>query len=136
MAILKLKPACKDYIWGGRRLIDEYNKPYEGERLAETWEMSCHPDGPSVIVNGEHAGKSLAEYVTEQGKGVLGSNCQIFQDFPIMIKFIDAKDNLSIQVHPNNIYALANEHQYGKTEAEATAINARLAEAAKEMMKG
>ena len=116
MAILKLKPACKDYIWGGRRLIDEYNKPYEGERLAETWEMSCHPDGPSVIVNGEHAGKSLAEYVTEQGKGVLGSNCQIFQDFPIMIKFIDAKDNLSIQVHPNNIYALEHEHQYGKTE--------------------
>ena len=116
MAILKLKPACKDYIWGGRRLIDEYNKPYEGERLAETWEMSCHPDGPSVIVNGEHTGKTLAEYVTEQGKGVLGSNCQIFQDFPIMIKFIDAKDNLSIQVHPNNIYALEHEHQYGKTE--------------------
>ena len=116
MAILKLKPACKDYIWGGRRLIDEYNKPYEGERLAETWEMSCHPDGPSVIVNGEHAGKTLAEYVEGQGKGVLGSNCQIFQDFPIMIKFIDAKDNLSIQVHPNNIYALEHEHQYGKTE--------------------
>lgn len=116
MAILKLKPACKDYIWGGRRLIDEYNKPYEGERLAETWEMSCHPDGPSVIVNGEHAGKTLAEYVEAQGKGVLGSNCQIFQDFPIMIKFIDAKDNLSIQVHPNNIYALEHEHQYGKTE--------------------
>ena len=107
MAILKLKPACKDYIWGGRRLIDEYNKPFEGERLAETWEMSCHPDGPSIIVNGEHAGKSLAQFVEEQGKGCLGSNCQIFQDFPIMIKFIDAKDNLSIQVHPNNIYALA-----------------------------
>ena len=116
MAILKLKPACKDYIWGGRRLIDEYNKPFEGERLAETWEMSCHPDGPSVIVNGEHAGKSLAQFVEEQGKGCLGSNCQIFQDFPIMIKFIDAKDNLSIQVHPNNIYALEKEHQYGKTE--------------------
>ena len=116
MAILKLKPACKDYIWGGRRLIDEYNKPYEGERLAETWEMSCHPDGPSVIVNGEFAGKTLAEFVQLQGKGCLGSNCQIFQDFPIMIKFIDARDNLSIQVHPNNIYALANENQYGKTE--------------------
>ena len=116
MAILKLKPACKDYIWGGRRLIDEYNTSFDGERLAETWEMSCHPDGPSVIVNGEHAGKTLAEYVEAQGKGVLGSNCQIFQDFPIMIKFIDAKDNLSIQVHPNNIYALEKEHQYGKTE--------------------
>ena len=116
MAILKLKPACKDYIWGGRRLIDEYNKSFDGERLAETWEMSCHPDGPSIIVNGEHVGKSLAQFVEEQGKGCLGSNCQIFQDFPIMIKFIDAKDNLSIQVHPNNIYALEKEHQYGKTE--------------------
>ena len=49
MAILKLKPACKDYIWGGRRLIDEYNKPFEGERLAETWEMSCHPDAPASL---------------------------------------------------------------------------------------
>lgn len=116
MAILKLKPACKDYIWGGRRLIDEYNKPYEGERLAETWEMSCHPDGPSIIANGEFVGKTLAEYLQIQGRGALGSNCQIFQDFPILIKFIDAKDNLSIQVHPNNIYALEKEHQYGKTE--------------------
>lgn len=116
MAILKLKPACKDYIWGGRRLIEGYNKPFDGERLAETWEMSCHPDGPSVIVNGEFAGKTLSDYIAARGKSVLGSNCQIFQDFPIMIKFIDAKDNLSIQVHPNNIYALEKEHQYGKTE--------------------
>ena len=116
MAILKLKPACKDYIWGGRRLIDEYNKSYEGERLAETWEMSCHPDGPSIITSGEYAGKTLAEYLQIRGRSVLGSNCQIFQDFPILIKFIDARDNLSIQVHPNNTYALEKEHQYGKTE--------------------
>ena len=116
MAILKLKPTCKDYIWGGTRLKEAYNKDFDGDRLAETWELSCHPDGPSTIMNGEYAGKTLAEYLEIKGKGVLGSNCQIFQEFPILIKFIDAKGNLSIQVHPNNVYALKNEHQYGKTE--------------------
>lgn len=116
MALLKLKPACKDYIWGGHRLKDEYNKEYDGDVLAETWELSCHPDGPSVIRNGEYAGKTLAEYIREQGSSVLGKKCEQFEDFPILIKLIDAKDNLSIQVHPDNEYALKNEGQYGKTE--------------------
>ena len=49
MAILKLRPTCKDYIWGGDRLIKEFNKEFDGERLAETWELSCHPDGPSTL---------------------------------------------------------------------------------------
>ena len=116
MAILKLKPACKDYIWGGHRLVEEYHKEYQGEILAETWELSCHPDGLSTIVNGKDAGKTLEEYISCYGKEVLGENCRRFQEFPILIKFIDAKDNLSIQVHPNNRYALKNEGQYGKTE--------------------
>ena len=47
---LKLKPSCKDYLWGGHRLVEEYGKEYDGEILAETWELSCHPDGPSTIV--------------------------------------------------------------------------------------
>lgn len=116
MSILKLKPSCKDYIWGGRRLIDEYKKEYDGDVLAETWELSCHPDGPSVITNGVYTGKTLQEYIDEEGKDVLGTHCERFKDFPILIKFIDAKDNLSIQVHPDNRYALKNEGQYGKTE--------------------
>lgn len=116
MPVLKLRPACKDYIWGGNRLRELYNKTYDGDRLAETWELSCHPDGPSVIENGPFTGRTLREYIDIQGRQVLGSNCQVFEDFPILIKLIDAKDNLSIQVHPNNIYALANERQYGKTE--------------------
>ena len=78
--------------------------------------MSCHPDGPSTIVNGVYAGKTLEEYIEEAGKEVLGKNCRRFRDFPILIKFIDAKQNLSIQVHPDNRYALKNEGQYGKTE--------------------
>lgn len=116
MSILKLKPSCKDYLWGGSRLIREYGKEYRGDVLAETWELSCHPDGPSVIDGGEYAGRTLAEYIQEKGKAALGKRCGKFQDFPILIKFIDAKDNLSVQVHPDNEYALKNEGQYGKTE--------------------
>lgn len=116
MSILKLKPGCKDYLWGGRRLIEEYGKEYEGDVLAETWELSCHPDGPSKICNGKYKGKTLQEYIDEKGKDVLGAHCRRFRDFPILTKFIDAKDNLSIQVHPDNRYALKNEGQYGKTE--------------------
>lgn len=116
MSVLKLKPSCKDYLWGGHRLVEEYRKEYDGDILAETWELSCHPDGPSTIVNGAYAGKTLEQYIESAGKEVLGTNCWRFRDFPILIKFIDAKQNLSIQVHPDNRYALKNEGQYGKTE--------------------
>lgn len=116
MSILKLKPSCKDYLWGGHRLADEYGKEFDGDILAESWELSCHPDGPSTIINGRYAGKTLEQYTEEAGKDVLGTNCRRFRDFPILIKFIDAKENLSIQVHPDNRYALKNEGQYGKTE--------------------
>lgn len=116
MGIFKLKPSCKDYIWGGHRLADEYGIEYDGEILAESWELSCHPDGPSVIENGIYQGKTLEEYIEAEGRQVLGTHCRRFKDFPVLIKFIDAKQNLSIQVHPNNQYALKNEGQYGKTE--------------------
>ena len=116
MAILKLKPACKDYLWGGHRLADEFGIEYDGDILAEAWELSCHPDGPSIIVNGEYAGRTLKEYIDEKGMEVLGENCRRFREFPILTKFIDARDNLSVQVHPNNRYALKHEGQYGKTE--------------------
>ncbi len=116
MGVYKLKPACKDYIWGGHRLAEEYGVDFDGPVLAEAWELSCHPDGPSVIQNGKYAGKTLQEYIDEEGFGVLGTNCERFLEFPILTKFIDAKDSLSIQVHPRNEYALKNENQYGKTE--------------------
>jgi len=116
MTILKLKPACKDYLWGGRRLAEEFGVEYDGDILAEAWELSCHPDGPSVIAEGEYAGKTLPQFIEENGMEVLGTNCRRFREFPILTKFIDAKDNLSVQVHPSNTYALKNEGQYGKTE--------------------
>ena len=99
MSILKLKPSCKDYLWGGSRLIREYGKEYEGDVLAETWELSCHPDGPSVIRNGKYAGKTLPEYIAGEGRQVLGSHCRRFRDFPILTKFIDARDNQIGRAH-------------------------------------
>ncbi len=116
VAILKLKPACKDYLWGGHKLAEDFGVEYDGPVLAEAWVLSCHPDGPSVIVNGKQAGKSLREYIDAEGRDVLGANCARFEDFPILSKFIDAKESLSIQVHPSNEYALKEEGQYGKTE--------------------
>ena len=116
MSILKLKAACQDYLWGGHRLVEEYHIDYDGEICAEAWELSCHPDGLSTIVNGPYAGKTLKEYIDTEGFEVLGRNCRRFKDFPILTKFIDAKEDLSIQVHPSNGYALQNEGQYGKTE--------------------
>lgn len=116
MPILKLKPACKDYLWGGSKLREEYNISSDLNPLAEAWVLSCHPDGPSVVENGPDAGLTLPRYIEKHGRGVLGKNCARFEDFPILTKFIDAKGDLSIQVHPDNAYALEHEGQYGKTE--------------------
>ena len=116
MAVLKLSPAFKDYLWGGTRLRDDFEKDCDFDKIAESWELSCHKDGPSTIVNGDDKGLSLEEYIEKNGKAVLGSNCDKFENFPILIKLIDAKDNLSVQVHPNNEYAMRVEGEYGKTE--------------------
>lgn len=116
MEIMKLTAPCKDYLWGGTRLRDEYGKRSDKEKIAESWELSCHKDGQSVIANGEYTGKALNEYIERYGKGVLGKNAEKFEYFPILIKLIDAKDNLSVQVHPENEYALRVEGEYGKTE--------------------
>lgn len=115
-SILKLAPACKNYIWGGRRLIEDFNINFDGKTLAEAWVLAAHKDGASIITNGDYAGKNFCEYLGEVGSGVLGENCRNFKDFPILIKFIDAQDNLSIQVHPSDDYALKVEGQLGKHE--------------------
>ena len=113
---VKLSPAFKDYLWGGTKLKTVYNKKSDLDRVAESWELSCHPDGPSFITNGEYTGKTLRQFIEKEGKKVLGTNCAKFEDFPILAKFIDARDHLSIQVHPGDEYALENEDEYGKTE--------------------
>lgn len=96
--------------------MTEFGKEFSGDRLAETWELSCHPDGPSIVANGEYAGATLNEYILMEGKKVTGTKSRKYDQFPLLIKFIDAKEDLSIQVHPNDAFALENEGQYGKTE--------------------
>jgi mannose-6-phosphate isomerase len=116
MEILKLKPALKDYLWGGRRLVDEYNKESDLEKVAESWEMSNHKDGSSTIVNGKYKDNTFRKYLEIEGKKVWGEKANKYDNFPVMIKFIDAKQDLSIQVHPDDEYALKYEGEYGKNE--------------------
>ena len=116
MSIVKLTPAFKDYLWGGTKLKENYGKKTDMDPVAESWELSVHPDGPSIVASGEYEGLSFPEYLEKKGKSVLGTKGNTFEFFPILIKFIDAKQPLSIQVHPDNEYALRVEHEYGKTE--------------------
>ena len=115
MYILKLTPVFKDYLWGGTKLRDEYGFKSDLTKLAEGWMLSCHKDGENTIENGEFAGKTLTE-VVKSNPDFLGENGKKFEYFPILIKLIDAKDDLSVQVHPDNDYAMRVENEYGKTE--------------------
>lgn len=110
-----LKPAGKDYLWGGTRLNDEFAKGIDLNPLAETWECSTHPDGPSTVASGRFAGQTLAE-VLEAHPEFLGSRHPDGK-FPLLIKFIDAKKDLSVQVHPDDDFARTHENgQNGKSE--------------------
>ena len=111
MKALQLTPACKDYLWGGQRLKTDFGVQSDLDPLAEAWVLSCHPDGPSLLPDGT----TLADYLAAHPEAA-GSHCEAFADFPVLVKLIDAKGDLSIQVHPSDAYALEHEHQYGKTE--------------------
>nr|WP_314999785.1 type I phosphomannose isomerase catalytic subunit [uncultured Oribacterium sp.] len=119
MAIGKIHPACKQYLWGGEKLIREYGISSPKTPLAEAWVLSAHPDGDSRISFSEREsfsdGESFAEYLKSHPEAV-GSLGKAFPFFPTLIKLIDAKKALSIQVHPDDSFALSREGQYGKTE--------------------
>ncbi|MBE6789993.1 MAG: class I mannose-6-phosphate isomerase [Clostridia bacterium] len=117
MEILSLYPTLKETIWGGRTLIDEYGFETDNDNAAEAWLLSCHKDGPSFVIGGKYDGKTLSQVIEEEGKGVLGTNNKDIPDFPVLIKIIDARDKLSVQVHPDDEYARAVENENGKTEA-------------------
>ncbi len=113
---LLLRPSGKDYLWGGSRLNDEFEKGINLSPVAETWECSTHPDGPSYVVGGEFAGMKLAEVLRNHPE-YLGERHRGMTELPILIKFIDAKKDLSVQVHPTDEYAREHEKgQLGKTE--------------------
>ncbi len=104
--MLKLKPVIKDYIWGGVKLGPLFGRDNGGSKMSESWEASVHPDGESRTEQG-----TLAEYISANPQSVGGDG-----KFPVLIKYIDAAQNLSVQVHPDDAYAKANEGDNGKTE--------------------
>lgn len=111
-----LQPAAKDYLWGGSRLNDDFSKQIDMFPLAETWECSTHPEGMSIVASGVHKGASLGE-VLHKNPQYLGTHAKNKGELPLLIKFIDAQKDLSIQVHPNDEYAKLHENgQSGKTE--------------------
>ena len=117
MPAFQLIPACKDYIWGGHRhLREDFGVQSELNPLAEAWVLSSHPDGPSVIKGGDYNGMAFPDYLAKLGGKAVGTLGEKFEQFPMLIKLIDAEQNLSVQVHPSDEYALEHEGQYGKTE--------------------
>ena len=112
MELVKLKPAVKEYIWGGN-YFQKYNKGLGLARLSECWELSFRDADSSIIASGVNEGKLLNEVATKED---IGPVMERFPYFPLLIKLIDAKENLSVQVHPSDEYALKNENSFGKSE--------------------
>jgi mannose-6-phosphate isomerase len=97
---LLLAPVYKDYIWGGSRIPELFDRTGTSSPCAESWEVSCHPDGTTCVENGPCSGTPLSTLWNAWGEAISGE--QGASDFPLLIKLIDAKDDLSVQVHPNN----------------------------------
>ena len=113
---MKMTAPLKDYLWGGTKLKTDYGKKSDLPKIAESWEISCRSDGESIIANGIYRGQALKTWLESAGKQVLGSNAAAFPQFPLLVKLIDAEDNLSVQVHPDDTYARRVEGGNGKTE--------------------
>ncbi len=108
-----MKPFCREVIWGGTALHEKYGYETQGDHTGEAWVVSDRPEGQSVVTRGKYAGKTL--------KDLMNDHREIFgdikgEDFPLLIKLIDAHDHLSVQVHPDDEYARVHENDKGKTE--------------------
>ena len=115
-SVVRLQPIFKDYLWGGTRLRDEWGKKCDYDTIAESWEVSAHPAGESIVGSGRHKGMRFSNYLQLLGKEYWGWKCAANSAFPILVKLIDAKEKLSVQVHPDDEYALEHENEYGKNE--------------------
>lgn len=113
--ICKLKPSYKNYLWGGQKLKKYYGKKYDGDVLAESWELSCHPNGLSYIASENREEQDLRSVLKQHPEWVSPKQ-QADGELPILIKFIDAAQPLSVQVHPDEEYARTQENQHGKNE--------------------
>lgn len=114
MDVIFLEAALHEKIWGGTKLRDEYHFDIPSETTGEAWVISAHPNGPATVIGGEFAGLTLQELYDKKpelfGREEGGK-------FPLLVKIIDAKDDLSVQLHPNDDYALKHENELGKTES-------------------
>lgn len=114
--IFLLEPALKETIWGGNKLREKYGKSSELANIAESWECSVHPQGLSKVASGKYKGRYLRDVLAEHPE-YLDNKIKSVDDFPFLIKFIDAREKLSVQVHPNDEYAKNHENgALGKTE--------------------
>lgn len=115
---LKFRPILKERLWGGTKLKEVFGKPIESDITGESWELSTVKGDISVVANGSLEGKSLQELIDSNAEELLGKSVveRFGKEFPILIKFIDAKQDLSIQLHPNDALAKERHDSFGKTE--------------------
>ncbi|WP_224483718.1 type I phosphomannose isomerase catalytic subunit [Robertkochia aurantiaca] len=115
---LKFNPIIKDYLWGGNKLKEVLHKKYESDTAAESWELSGVDGNVSVVAEGKLSGKTLRELIAEYGADLLGKTVydRFGDEFPVLIKFIDAQKDLSVQLHPDDELARKRHNSFGKTE--------------------
>lgn len=114
---LKFIPVYKEIVWGGQSLKTVYDRDIPFENTGESWDIACHENGMSIVANGDLKGKTLLEIFNTQKEALLGQKHANMQKFPLLVKIIDAKDRLSLQVHPQDTYAMENENgELGKCE--------------------
>ena len=117
MYIFEFEEIGKESIWGGDTLVKSYSKPFDKDKnIGESWEICDLQNDKNVVANGEFKGKDISFVINQLGEKLLGTNCKDNKDFPLLIKFIDARDKLSIQVHPDEEYANKKHNKHGKNE--------------------
>lgn len=115
---LQFEPILKERIWGGTKLKTYLNKPITSNITGESWEISTVENDVSIVANGSLKGKSLNQLINESPEAVLGTNvfAQFGKQFPLLFKYLDAREDLSIQLHPNDELAKKRHNSFGKTE--------------------
>lgn len=117
MYIFEFKEIGKESIWGGNTLVKSYSKPFDKDKnIGESWEICDLKNDKNIIANGKFKDKTISFIIEELGEKLLGNNCKNQEYFPLLIKFIDARDKLSIQVHPDEEYANKKHDKHGKNE--------------------
>jgi mannose-6-phosphate isomerase len=114
MNLAFLEPVFKKRLWGGKKLNDVFGYQIDSDHIGECWAISAHKNGPSKIISGPYKGLMLDALYYEHKNALFNDDPSEF--FPILVKILDANDDLSIQVHPDDEYALKHELDYGKTE--------------------